>query len=263
VQAGADVFFLSDSGVRSVARTLASESQNQLGPALSDPIADIIARINPAAIQYACATYWRNRYILSVALDSDTYPQHTLILNTLTGTWSGYWTGISPTAYVRRIHGSTPKLCIGQSDGKVVDFRDYTPESSEVDADYEDDDAAEYPTVIETRAFTCGDQDAHKTGLFTRMEFKLSQGEATVSVVAGKNETPQELATFSTDGGALTLPFTLPATLPSGGYLPKSFGLMHLGQWRELRVRIESAAHKIALNKVSVGAFMDTFKIEE
>ncbi len=264
VQVGADIFFLSESGVRSVGRTLASEEQSVIGPALSDPIKDIIDRINPAGMKWACATYWQNRYILSVPLDNNTYPSHTLVFNTLTGTWSGYWTGIKPTGFVRRIHGSTPKLLMGQADGRVSDFRDYTPEESEVEADYEDD-STPYPTVIESRAFTCGDQDAYKTGLFARMEFKKSQGDATVSLITGVNDAPVQIApTFSTMGSImLTLPFTLPAILPSGGFLPKSFGLLSAGQWREIRIRIESAAHKIGVNKISVGAFMDTFRIEE
>lgn len=262
VQVGSDIFFLSDSGVRSLMRTIASESQSQVGPALSDPIDDIIQRINMAAVQWASAVYWRNKYILALPLDSSAYPNYVVVYNTLTQSWSGFWTNWQSLCWTRRIDGETPKLVFGQADGSVTDFLDFIDESSEVDATFEDQGVT-YPTDIESRAFTCGDQDSPKTGLFTRMEFKESQGDVTVSAIAGKNETPQELASFSTVGNQLTLPFVLPVTLPSGGYLPKSLDLFALGQWREIRIKIHSDAHKIALNKISVSAFMDAYMIQQ
>jgi hypothetical protein len=200
--------------------------------------------------------------MLAVPIDDADYPNYVLVYNTLTQSWSGFWTGWQPMCWTRRLDSDTPKLIFGQADGSVTDFLDFIDESNEVESDFEDQ-GEEYATVMESRAFTCGDQDALKTGLFARMEFLRSQGDITVSAIAGRIETPQPLApTFATQD-TLVLPVVLPVLLPSGGYLPKSLDLMAIGQWRQVRIRIESDAHKIALNKISVGAFMDTFKIQE
>lgn len=262
VQVGADIFFLSDSGVRSVLRTQSSDSQSEIGPALSDPVDDIIQRINPAAVKFASAYYWKNKYMLSIPVDDADFPNYTLVFNTLTQTWSGFWTGWQPMCWTRWIDGSTPKLIFGQGDGSITNFLDFTDESSETETDFEDQEVA-YPTVLESRAFTCGDQHSPKTGLSTFLEFLRSTSVIAVSAIAGRNETPQLIATIDTSGGdTLTLPFTLPAILPSGGYLHRSLDLMALGQWREIRIRVESSAGKIALNQVGVNAFVDALRIQ-
>lgn len=215
-----------------------------------------------SAVKFASAAYWRNRYLLALPLDSATYPNYVLVYNTLTNSWSGSWTNWQPMCWTRRLDGETEKLSIGHADGGVTDFLDFTDESNETTTDYEDRGEI-YTSAVESRAFTCGDQDTRKTGVFVRTEFKKSQADVGVSIIAGRDETPQLLDSFSTDNASLILPFTLPATLPSGGFLPKSFPILHIGQWRELRVRIEAESHKMALNKISVGAFIDSYVLEE
>lgn len=262
VQVGADIFFLSDSGVRSLIRTQASDSRSEIGPALSDPVDDIIKRINMAKVGLSSAIYWQDKYMISLPLDSAAYPNYVLVFDTRTQSWTGYWTNWTPTAFARWIEGDTPKLVIGHSDGAVTNYLDYIDESDETTATYEDQGET-YTTAIETRAFAMGDQDSPKTGLFVRLEFIKSQGDVTVSGITGRNETPQEIETFSTLNEGVTFPITLPVTFPSGGTLRRSLDLMALGQWREIRIRIESDAHKIALNKVSVGAFIDAYIVQE
>jgi hypothetical protein len=225
---------------------------------------DVIERINMAKVGLSSAIYWQNKYMIALPLDSASYPNYVLVFNTLTQSWSGYWTNWQPMGFARRIDAGTAKLVIGQADGSVTDFLDYIDDSDEDTTTYEDH-GTNYPTVIETRAFTVGDQDSPKTGLFTRLEFIKSQGDVTVSAIAGRNETPQVLpdGEFATENDGITLPVALPLTFPSGGTLRKSLDLMSVGQWREVRIRIESDAHKIALNKVSVGAFIDSYIIQE
>jgi hypothetical protein len=262
VQVGADVFFLSESGVRSVARTLASESQDIIGPALSDPIKDIIIRINQAALKNVVGFFWNDRYLLSVPMDTETYPNYTLVYNTLTKSWSGYWSGIFPTAYTRRVHGSTAKLCIGNAAGRVSDFMDYIPESSETDDVYQDQ-GTDYPTNLISRGFSCGDEDTPKTGMFARVEFNKASADVNVSAILDGADPmllpPSPIVVSS----SLTLPLVVPFTLPTSGTVSKSLDIQHFGQWRVLQLKIASTAKKLSVNRVGIGAFMDTFVLQE
>lgn len=270
-QVGADVFFLSNSGVRGVARTLASENQNVVGPPISEPITDIINRINPAAYATIVGYYWKNKYILALPLDSSTYPNYVAIFNTLTNSWSGYWDGITPTCFTTKIHlDGTARLTFGQHDGKVVDFMDYVLESVETEDAYKDpsDNAfptvnkVGYPTELVSRGFTCGDDDSLKTGLFGRMEFNISLATITVSVIRDGNP-PLVAETFSTQNSLLIIPFLIPFTLPAGGLLPKSIDIMRFGQWLRLQLKIATTTGKLSINRLSIGAFMDSFTIQE
>lgn len=260
-QVGPDIFFLSDSGVRSVARTLASEQQNFLGPPLSEPIQDIIERINQAAIATAVGCYWNNRYLLSVPLDSSTTPNYVLVYNTLTQSWSGYWTGWNATAFTRRVDSSRSKLCIGATDGSVSDFLDFVDLSNEVDVDFEDQEV-DVPTTIISRGFTCGDEDSPKTGLFVRMEFNNSVTDVAVyAIIDGAD--PVLIDTVETSAEDVSLPIDLPFDLASGGLYPRSLDLQQFGQWRTLQIKLASTSGKLSLNSLSVGAFMDTLIVQQ
>jgi hypothetical protein len=261
VQVGADVFFLSDSGVRSVSATLASENQKDVGPPLSQPITDWIMRINTAAIDTVVGYYWNNRYMLAVPIDSSTTPNYVLVYNTLTSSWSGYWTGWSATAFARRIHGTIQKLCFGQSTGEVKDFLDYVTETNEVTATFQDD-AVDYPSKVISRGFNCGEKDAPKTGLYAKIEFLKSSGTANVSTILDGGA-EYAIESFSTDSGSLDLDLELPFDLPTGGILPKSLGMLQFGQWRENQIKIASTAGKLSINRISVGAFRDAPVLEE
>lgn len=264
VQVGADVFFLSTSGIRSVGRTLASENQFDVGVPLSQPISDIIERINPAGIKNVVATYWNNRYLCALPLDGATYPNFTVVYNTLTQSWSGYWTGWTPTAFTRRVDGVTAKLCFGQSDGSVTDFLDYVSVANEVDATFQDQTVG-YGTTILSRGFTCGDRKLPKTGLFATAEFEKSV--ATVSVYAIFDGSPDmnllEPSPFSTlTSGGIVIPFTLPALLPSGGILSRSLDIQRYGQWHQCQLQVVTTTGKVSLNTMGVGAFLDTTEIQ-
>src|SRR6266487_1248610 len=151
---GGDVFFLSDLGVRSLRRTLASETQQEIGEPLSFPVQDIIDRINLPYIANPCDTIHNNRYLLAIPVDAATQPNYVLVYNTITGSWTGYWTGWTATSFaVQTPSGQHPSLCFGQSDGTVQQWLDDVADTAEVTATYQDHGTA-IPTQIKTRAFT-------------------------------------------------------------------------------------------------------------
>ena len=79
-QVGPDVMFLSRDGVRSLS-TIEAGAQTSISSPLSAPINDYIERINRTHVAKSCAVYYRNRYMISVPLDSDTYPMTSLVFN--------------------------------------------------------------------------------------------------------------------------------------------------------------------------------------
>jgi hypothetical protein len=96
VQAGGGIIFLSDNGVymlnpagagNGMANTPEGMRLLTLAEPLSAPINDVISRINYNAVSSAVATYWENRYYLSVPLDSSTRNNVTLVYNFINKAW--------------------------------------------------------------------------------------------------------------------------------------------------------------------------------
>jgi hypothetical protein len=96
VQAGGGIIFLSDNGVymlnpagagNGAANTPEGMRLLTLAEPLSAPINDVISRINYNAVSSAVATYWENRYYLSVPLDSSTRNNVTLVYNFINKAW--------------------------------------------------------------------------------------------------------------------------------------------------------------------------------
>jgi hypothetical protein len=96
VQAGGGIIFLSDNGVYMLNPAGAGNGAGNtpegmrlltLAEPLSAPINDVISRINYNAVSSAVATYWENRYYLSVPLDSSTRNNVTLVYNFINKAW--------------------------------------------------------------------------------------------------------------------------------------------------------------------------------
>jgi len=96
VQAGGGILFLSDNGVYMLnpagagngsANTPEGMRLLTLAEPLSSPINDIIARINYNYVDRAVASYWDNRYYLSVPLDDSTRNNATLVYNFVNKAW--------------------------------------------------------------------------------------------------------------------------------------------------------------------------------
>lgn len=260
VQVGTDVFLLTDSGVRSIKNIIASEQQKEVGPALSYPVGDLINRINQSTVSTACGFHWNNRYFLSIPVDGSAYPNYTLVFNTLTESWSGFWTGWNATCFAGRIDGGVPKLWMGRSDGTTADWMDYIPISQETSIAFKDM-GSDYASRVLTRAFTCNEPVCEKTGFQSELEFDDSQADATASLVLD-DTSPQTWQSFSTVQTSLSLPLTLPFTLPKAGIVRKSFDLMAAGRWRELQIDLNAASGKLELRTITVSAFIESLVIQ-
>jgi hypothetical protein len=263
VQFGNDVFFVDDKGnVRSIQRVLGSDTQQQATPALSYPVQDIMNRINLNVLNKVCATSWNDLYIVALPLDSSLIPNYCAVFNKLTGTWSGRWTGWTPMCFSRRVATGTNRMVFGTSDGRVLEWLDYVPDQNETDATYQDD-GVEIATTILTRAFTLNEPVSPKTGFNVEFEFNKSIAEVTIETIVDDYSSPTALESpVATMSGILSLPLTLPFTLPRSGVIRAAFDIMRLGQWRELQFRLSAIKQKLALRSVTVSGFIDTMLVQ-
>jgi len=95
INLGNEHIFLSDDGVRLLTRTEFDTIRNGI---VSEPVNDIILRINKDAIDTACAGFVDNKYVLAVPIDSATQPNYILIWDRIatknTGNLNSGWTVI-------------------------------------------------------------------------------------------------------------------------------------------------------------------------
>jgi hypothetical protein len=229
--------------VRSMMRTLAEEQESELGPPLSYPIQDYLDRINKAHIAKCVATYWRNRYILSVPLDANTTTNFTFVYNTLTNSWTGFWTGWNPVAFAERLvtADSSARMVFGDSNGNVFEWMDYVATASEVTATFQDNGQF-ITTRLLTKAFDFGEKVSPKTGITCEVEYTSSGGLTGQLVKDGANV-----------GSAVSL---------SSAQTRKAFDVQSIGPFRELQIDLNAASGKQTIRKVHVGGFVDTLALQ-
>jgi len=261
-QVGSDIWFLSTNGVRSVSRTLATESQTEIGDTLSDPVQDIIDRINMDAAGKATATFWNNRYFLALPLDGASENNYVLVYSFLSNSWVGLWTGWPVTCFARRnVNANVPRLMFGRSDGMVYEWLDYVQVPSELDATFEDQ-GVPVATEILSRAMIMNEPISPKMGLNVEFEFNRSAATATIEVILDGGAS-QTLATMETASGTnVTLPVTLPFVLPIAGIVRPAFDLMAYGPWLELQLKLNSTSRKLVLRRATISGFLETLTLQ-
>jgi len=266
-QAGADVFFLARDGVRTV-RTILSGAQSSVSEPISTPIDDIIKRINWTHANKSCAKFWDNRYILSVPLDSSTTPNYTLVFNTVTKSWSGYWIGWSPLVFSESAFSNFPKMIIGDNSGAVLTWLDYVSELEIAAASYQDN-GTDIESFISSRGHVYGDYLSPKLGNHIDIELKNSTAGchcAELKVSLDEDAGSQDLLiaeNISTTTTAVPLPVTLPFTLPAVGPFSKSYGLNTLGEFNEAQFTVKASSGRLHLRSMKTSAYVNTMALEK
>lgn len=258
---GSDIWFLSDGGVYSVGRVLAQNQREVKEPA-SLPIQDIIDRINWSEAEKCAATFWNNRYLLSIPLDEEESPNSTIVFNTQRKAWSGTWEGWSPLAWVLSKYAGNERINFGRPDGAVWQWLDYIPPQNETETSF-NDNGAFVPTQITTRAMIFGDAICEKNTLSIQAEFYASQSVADMAVQLDESDAYPIRSDILTAAGVLLLPFNLPATLPENGVKRRSFGAQQLAPCRSIQVRVRSQQGKLSLRAVLAEAFLNTIRLEQ
>lgn len=110
--AGQQVFFLSDRGVYQLSHTLDLKLIGDQRP-LSEPISDIVNRINANYSSFSCGLFWNNRYYLAVPLDTSTRNNAILVYSLLNQAWESldnYPVQISPRNLMQALYGSSKRM---------------------------------------------------------------------------------------------------------------------------------------------------------
>jgi hypothetical protein len=264
-----DVFFLANDGIRSVSRSLADDFST-VGLTISEPVKDIIARINRSFIETCNATFHNNRYLLAIPLDSATRPSHILVYNSIFNCFEGLWeiaaARMVETSFTSGFSTNTIKLCIGTTNSRVGHLTDYKDSDSvDINTGFQDFGTG-YTSRVVTKAYEFDDRFALKYGSHYEVEFFNSGStNATISIrrdtdgndiILGTN-----VDTTSPDG--LTLPFTLPATLSAKVVKRRADSLRSYDKWRNIKMKVEAASRKLSIRGVIMAANPDTIQIQQ
>ena len=264
-----DVFFLSNDGIRSISRSIADDFST-VGMTISEPVKDIIARINRSFIETCNATFHNNRYLLAIPLDSVTKPSHILVYNSIFNCFEGLWeveaARMVETSFTSGFSTNTIKLCIGETNSKIGHLTDYKDaDSVDIDTGFRDFGTG-YTSRVTTKAYEFDDRISLKYGSHYEIEFYNSGSTNTTislrrdtdgnDVILGTN-----VDTTSPDG--LTLPFVLPATLSAKVIKRRADSLRSYEKWRNIRLKVEAATKKLSIRGIIVAANPDTIQIQQ
>ena len=231
VQIGNDTFFLSRDGVRTLQRTLA-DGMTAIQPPISEPINDVIERINWDYAHTATAVYRDRKYILALPLGDADAPSHVVVFDTAAGGWS-MWTGLLPIDLVNVSFGESKLLVVSSS--TISEYRDYIKETNLVATDHQEKDsvgAYTSPTLkLISRALTFGEPLNPKTPDYIELEFdRGSNLRLDVSVILDNSDETLVAANLNTGGGSsVLLPVVLPFVLPKGAITRKRISLLGSG----------------------------------
>lgn len=265
-----DVFFLSNDGIRSVVRSAADDFY-AVGPTLTEPVKNIIARINRSYIGDANGAFHNNRYYLALPLDNSTTCNYVLVYNTLFGSFEGLWSiaasAMTKTNFSGGYSTNCVKLAIGSPTGRVGHLYDYLDPDLQGDGNTEFKDyGTSYTSYVVTKAYDFDDKISKKYGSHYEMEFYYST--ATNCTIGMKRETDSQYVTIGTSvdtstPGGLTLPFTLPATLSAQTNNFRADSLRSYQKWRNIRFKMEAPAKKLSINQIMLAANPDTIEVQK
>jgi hypothetical protein len=265
-----DVFFLSNDGIRSVVRSAADDFY-AVGPTLTEPVKNIIARINRSYIGDANAAFHNNRYYLSLPLDNSTTCNYVLVYNTLFGSFEGLWSiaasAMTKTNFSGGYSTNCVKLAIGSPTGQVGHLYDYLDPDLQGDGNTEFKDyGTSYTSYVVTKAYDFDDKISKKYGSHYEMEFYYST--ATGCTISMKRETDSQYVTIGTNvdtstPGGLTLPFTLQATLSAQTYNFRADSLRSYQKWRNMKFKMEAPGRKLSIKQIMLAANPDTIEVQK
>ena len=284
-QVGEDLFFLGRTGIRSIRRTMEENMVASDVGVISYPIQDVIDEINWAEVENATATFWNNRYLLSVPTGTSTVNNTTLCYNTNTQSWTGVWQGtveeasgtpastINPYQFVvTQFSGGKPYLISLDKVGNPLQFRDFVEDINLVDTDFQDKTTTTFVDTgwqAITRAFTFNEQVTTKDGEFAEFEFDRSNAVIDIGVILDGAEQTDNLADeLDTGTGELRLSFTLPSTLGSGKLNRFRYSMTQYPEFRELQFKFQqsgtagSDSKYLALRSIHAGGFLNSVGVE-
>jgi hypothetical protein len=265
-----DVFFLSNDGIRSVTRSIADDFYI-VGTPISEPVKNIISRINKNYISSCNSAFYNNRYYLAIPLDTATTPSHILVYNALFNSFEGLWSipasKMTITNFASGFTTNALKLAIGSPTSKVGHYLGYKDaDSADATSDYVDyTSTGSYTSAVTTKAYEFDDRTAQKFGSHYEIEF-FNSGSTAATISMRRDTDGADIAIATSvdtrSSGGITLPFTLPATLSANTVKRVASSLRSYQKWRNMRFVVSSPVKKLSVRAVLVAANPDTILIQ-
>jgi len=286
---GADVFFLSRDGIRSMAQIQAG-TQTSVGLALSSPINDLISRIDKTKLEYCDGVFWNNRYLLavpfvtagpfSIGLENEqglllesgatielegTFNQNNAVIvyHSLARSWLGYWDNwqvndFIPTAFsnfgpVLMFAGDIISLSEGA--GQVWSFNDYLPNTrlSPVQQSAYLDGGSAYQSSVTTKAYNLGEPIPDKIGY--SIQIALDNPYAS-SIGASLSYATNMSGTFTSIDPAISIPSTQKFLA--------AYNLISRGRWNNIQFKINTTSgSRMSLQSTILSGFVDSIRPQQ
>ena len=263
VQVSSDILFLSDNGIRSLVRSVADDFSS-VGIPISEIVKDVIQSINTQAIAVSTAMYYDNRYFLAIPTESNDTNDTLLVYNTALGAFEGTWTLKAMQFALTNFNAEGSRLMLKNTTGLISKYAGYKTPAGTTSSDYVDSGTA-YESFVRTKDFNFGDPFSLKYGSHFEIVFDNSfSSDANVFIQRDVDVGDVSVApNINIASSTLTLPFTLPAILPSSVKKKLASDLRKYEKWRLLNIKISSSANKMAIRQITAAANPDTIEIQK
>jgi hypothetical protein len=263
VQVNSDIFFLSDDGIRSLVRS-AADDFTSVGLPLSEVVKDVIQEINVAEIGICTAAFYDNRYFLAVPTASNDFNDTIIVYNTVLGAFEGTWTPNVMQFALTNFQDEGLRLMKKSTTGQIQKYSGYKTPAQVTIADYQDA-GVDYESYVRTADMDFGDPFAEKHGSHFEVVFDDSfSTDTTISIQRDIDVGDIDVQpNLNVSSAVLTLPFVLPAQLPSSVKKRLASDLRAYQKWRLLNIKIQSAANKLAIRQITAAANPDTIEVQK
>ena len=263
VQVNSDIFFLSDDGIRSLIRS-AADDFTSVGLPVSEVVKDVIQSINSAKIGICTAHFYDNRYFLAFPTESNDANDTILVYNTILQAFEGTWTPDVMQFALTNFNDEGLRLMLKTTTGQINKYSGYKTPAQVTSVDYQDA-GVDYESYVRTKDFTFGDPFSAKYGSHFEVIFDDSLStDTTISIQRDIDVGDIDVQpNLNISSAALTLPFTLPAVLPTSVKKRLASDLRTYEKWRLLNIKISSAANKMAIRQITAAANPDTIEVQK
>lgn len=263
VQVNSDIFFLSDDGIRSLVRS-AADDFTSVGLPISEVIKDVIQEINVAEIGICTAAFYDNRYFLAVPTGSNDFNDTIIVYNTVLGAFEGTWTPNVMQFALTNFQDEGLRLMMKSTTGQIQKYSGYKTPAQVTTVDYQDA-GVDYESYVRTADMDFGDPFAEKHGSHFEIVFDDSfSTDTTISIQRDTDVGDIDVQpNLNISSAVLTLPFVLPAQLPTSVKKRIASDLRAYEKWRLLNIKISSAANKLAIRQITAAANPDTIEVQK
>lgn len=211
--AGNYIYFLADQGVYRLDNSQIDLALRGNTLPLSEPIADLFATINPAAVSTANAVYFGNRYYLAVATGIATTPNTLIIYNQLNEAWESVDTNLPALdRLVVSDYGTTRRLFAASNSGAIFLLEEYDSSNDDTGSGTAQ---ATVNGVITTRRYFYGQLSKKRLGNVAVSAYLPAKSSVSVFAITTDPDKTTSVALVSNTGD--NNDFTIRAPIRSPG----------------------------------------------